>query len=839
MTLSTKILADEAPANAGHSAEPTGEVSAAQPIVIRGGAAYRSGPPHVTDAGQEIRHKEEHTTEFRTLIYREDDGAVDPGLASRYMLRASADLSLSIAKTPAVPVTQIHPDGEARTREANVELVIFHASEVNVTWPAGVIWGRVGYELAGDPAVLGEIQGPPENPRPAGTADRFTLRYNERTGEWWAVVTHAAVAAADPIAKDPDATDPEPDPNDPDEPGPGEDDTQPPENDYTDPETGEPLLPETPVIGTGYLVALHDGAISLSRNGGHTWKLYSAPGNAVAISPLVGEGVIVRTSIGQAYLSYDYDSWREMRFGRVDRTALPIVNGDFETGDLTGWSLMSGTSPLVLDTVQPPQQGGQFYLTSDLAAVDFEVVQSLDLPVMNSGTISLSARVYTELASTAEVEVRSGWDGQSYSLPDVQVPATVVNYNISSDSLALLRISGAGTDLIDRVEYAEGKIDLIAGYERFNFRFRDSEGVGHWQGGVSRTFPGSKTAQTELLGYTSLRFLQDTEIEITNAARGLSFTLYVPHGWRGPISYINDSYSYKIVESQSGSVSLSPDDFTPTGYTEVVTIPGTDRWRTVSLDIPASVGSPLEIILRGKDGPVYFDDVKAELARDVPGNVRAICRNFGSRRHIVATDTKIWAVYGGAESYLGEAPLLADLLAAEGDMIVAAAGASVAFSDDGGETFAIEQLESPVVQLFPLKPLPGSGIPVAAAVLEDGRMMRLAKGTGSNVEMLPLPEPGQVTPDPRRLRWLHTTPGGAVSLSDPTSLRDPATSWLDKKDMPTASTSLSRRIFATDSGRVFGYVDGSGDLFHSDDLEAAWKLGMALTAPVVTMVEIK
>ena len=78
---------------------------------------------------------------------------------------------------------------------------------------------------------------------------------------------------------------------------PGEDDTTDPDNDYTDPDTGEPVAP-TP--GAGNLLALHDGGLSYSENGGHTWHAAAnTPALPLDISALT-DGVLIRATDGRA-----------------------------------------------------------------------------------------------------------------------------------------------------------------------------------------------------------------------------------------------------------------------------------------------------------------------------------------------------------------------------------------------------------------------------------------------------------------------------------------------------------------------------------------------------------
>lgn len=873
MTLEAKILADQARANAGHSSSPTGDVKPSGSLSIAGGSAYRARPSHVVNAGQGMLHRQEHTTELHSLIYKDDNGEIDPGMYARYMIRASADLSISLAKTPAVPAEQVHPDGVARIREADVEVVIFSAAAVNISWPSNVVWGRLGYELSGEPAALSELQGPPANPRSAGTADRFVLKYNERTGEWWASATHLGVVSADPSGQLPDTTVPE-EPEEPeqDDLEPGEDATEDtPENEYTDPETGEVLAPEPPPSGLGNLVALHDGAVSFTRNGGYTWHLAQpAPYAADDISCVAGEGTIIKTSDMAAYFSTDLSDFRRLKFERTLKTKLLVENGGFETGDLTGWSLLSGTAPLVLDTVQPPQQSGQFYASSDFGGMNFEISQSIDLPQTDNGEVQISARVFTEIAATAELEVRAGSSGgallgfeEKYLRPAQSESFGNIKERRSSD-ISTWRISGANAG-ITHIEYFNGSVyagdDLSNITEKLELKLKDVNGL-VWSKTMAASQPKpssvSSTAQIksllQLYVFSDKSLKNDLTIDLATPSKpGEMISVTIPAGFQVPLNYVRDihgsSSSWELLFDGEHFRGTST-NYYPTAvatvdpvYSQKITIPGTGNWHTVTLTVPSFAGTPLEIILRGIDQPVYFDDVTAELTRQISGKVRAIARDLDQRRHVIATETKIWAITGGQQQYLGETPFLADFVVAEGDMVAIASGQNVALSSDSGQTFESRTVSANVLELYSVRNVAfasGSRSDVAVGLLADGSIVQI--GYDSNVGLTTIPAAGAIAKDTRRLNWLTTTPAGEVKTTEQSRLAGygaESFSWADRKDMPASQIELERRIFGTDSGRTFGFSAGSKDLFWNDDLTASWKLGRSLTFPVIDIQEIK
>ncbi len=303
---------------------------------------------------------------------------------------------------------------------------------------------------------------------------------------------------------------------------PGEDDTTDPDNDYTDPDTGEPVAP-TP--GAGNLLALHDGGLSYSENGGHTWHAAAnTPALPLDISALT-DGVLIRATDGRAYhapysLAYSNvpGAYVALDLDRTEESDLVLINGDFEEGDLTEWTPSAGTKPpVVLDTVQPAQQGGTWNLTND--GEEFEISQLVPIPTSDSGEVTLTAAVYTNDGSRAQIEVRSGWNGTTYSFPDVRIPpGDYVNADIDSSSMSLLSLSGDGAERISDLDYMEAQQEDGKFIE---WSFHDALGNGRWYG--KREHDG--------LWNDDLRFAQDRPVELTNPnLPGQSALLHIPGG---------------------------------------------------------------------------------------------------------------------------------------------------------------------------------------------------------------------------------------------------------------------------------------------------------------------
>ena len=838
MSFERKITAQGLQPIKGHKPGATGEQA---PGIVQ----VLGGKPQTADRGHEHHGQTIHSLfELRnkpqTCIYA-TDGAVSPGEFGAYVFRFDGAGSVTLNKSPSVPTDQHTPTGKFRTRDWEVSVMIFHATETTVSWPADVKWGRLGYKLSdldpenpGAPRYMEELQGPPENPRAAGTADVFVLRYVERTGEWWATITHAGVAASDPMTPPGDATDPPApeEPTDPDELNPGEDDTDEPENVYTDPETGEPLVPEAPDFAPGNLIALHDAAVSYSNNCGRTWLISDeqVPIGSTDISAMAGEGVMILAN-DTAFFSQGVSGFRSVTVERPRETVLPIENGGFETGDFSGWTLKSGLVPLVLDTVQPPQRGGMHYLASNPSGPQFELSQFVDFVSWSEATITLTADVYTSLTGAGEVEVRADWDGQTYDFPDVRIPpGSTFNANRYSDSLAQIVISGPDSTRLGDLVWLDATLDNTSYFE---WRFADSEMSGTWRARIQRN--------GELSIFTSgFRMKEDTVFVLTNSSvPDGEIRLTVPAGWAPPMGYSN--YPYGCESYQTGGKSLVIEK---AGYVQTLSIPSTGQWQSVSMDIPASVGSPIEVILRGTQERVIFDNVRLSLADMETVGVTAIGQDLERRQHLLTTEKRFFRFTGGQAVPIGEAPFAPSIVAAAGDLVAVASGKKIAFSSTGGATF-IERAElaSEVSQIIPLASIWQSASSTyfrrLVIVLGDGSMFSaVSYDDAGDVSLTALPAPGGVEKAGAWKRWVHYTSAGAVNVSPSGSYTDGGP-WEARKYMPASQATVDRALAMTDIGRAIGYGKGGKDLFWSDDLEQSWELGRALTQPILKLVEIR
>lgn len=827
-----RLLKPETPP-AGHRVQEPRPINST-PRTIAGGKPLKKDLGH-RNWNQTIHHLFERRNDIRSSVYREiaAGGSVelDPARLGSYTLRLESNASIALKKPPRVPPEQ----GSERTRWWSIRVRAYYASEATITWPSNVFGAR---DIALTPGAEGEysleeISSLPGQPGAAGTSDVFDLMYDERTGEWFVAWHVRGAVTSDPSAKEPDAVDPDPAPGEPTPPGtdPGEptDPDGPTDGDYTDPDTGEPVVPEQPTGKSGNLVALHDGAVSFSADCGQWWRLIGgAPDGSAEIASLANVGTVIRTAAGDAFFSRNLQNWGEIDLRFSQSVDLPLVNGGFETGDLTGWTHVSGTVPLVLDTAQPPQQQGQYYLAGNPEDFTFEVSQEIELPAGQFDEVVVRAKVYTEMLAAAEIEVRSGWDGESYTLPDVRLrPEAPFNKNILSDSLALLTVAGSGVQYLADLMAIDGFTSARDDREHLFFRFSDRTGTGAWYGGVSNSYTVDNTP--ELIAFPSGAAINDLEITLTNSARpGLEVVMSVPRGWKVPIGYLNSANSFRELSTKHKEsithLTIPPENYTPAGNVESVSIPGTDQWHEVELRAQAGDPSSIaSVVLRGTDSDVVFDDVRVSVESSGATAATALCRDLATRRHLVATETAILTVGGTSSEKIADAPIPAEHIAAHGDKIVIAAPAGqIAISTDGGVSWATHATSKPFRQVF--------AHPMTCGMLDDGTVVSILS-SGVH-EYSSHPAGSWMTWSARAQKWLLTYPYGSVFSSD-----DLAT-WTNLPDMPANAEAGFRRLIAADIGRRIGWADGGRDMF-IQDAGQGWVLAPSLAAPILDMEEIK
>lgn len=593
-------------------------------------------------------------------------------------------------------------------------------------------------------------------------------------------------------------------------------DINPPESDYTDPETGEPVDPVRPDGVLADVVALHDGAVSRSSDGGAHWLRKPATfGIADQISALDGQGFLVRTAGSQIVYSAALQRWSTLTLTGFNTQVLPLVNPEFEFGDLSGWSVDAG-APIVLDTPQPPQQGGAYYLTGD----DFRISQSLSIPA-GGDTITISADTYSGGSTgtlTAYVSEtlpqltgNQTWNGLTIENYATAPGGAQLDMVIVSGTGAGIKTSGNGTNVIE-LQYTNG-----TAYE------------GPW-----------------IYAFYKMNTYGDIYVKIADY-----ITLLKPPGSSVNMSTFSPSGTYDVSagtyasSGDNGAIVLRPGSATlkfetlgstigagPNGdaafyntYTMARVELGTASndagyWNTISISGTFAANDKLEIELHGAGSNVYFDNVRAEIISQGDLTVRCIARDLFTRRHLAATDTGIHAVIDGAATQLCETPFSADFMAAHGDVLVIASGNDIALSEDNGLTWT-QHAATGIVAGLMAKPQP-------VAVTSSGKVLSvLAAGLS---EMSDLGSAHEVVWEARRQRWLAVSGDGVVQSSLD------LINWTQQPDMPVSITAGDRRILPLDIGRILGRAENSKDMFWSD---GTWSVAPSLTSRIRDLQEVK
>ncbi|RKT35283.1 hypothetical protein BXY70_1316 [Roseovarius halotolerans] len=774
---------------------------------------------------QAMHHLLELRTRSETARYS-DAGTIQTGEYSVYTLRADGTLDIVLEKPPAPPEIQRLSDGTYRHRAWRVTALVFSASDSTVTWPSNVKWGRVGYELSGDPATLSEMPGPPENPRPAGTADLFELVYFERTGEWWANVVAAGVESSDPLNPDEDPNAPDQTPEDPGDEG--TDPSETPDHSYTDPVTGDPLTPVQPPATDGEILALHSGAISRTNDGGHTWRRLSSPDSPYNFSTLKGQGTLVSTVSGKALFSSNLINFTELAFPTEYFSEITLENGDFESGDLTGWNVTEGSDPLVLDTVSPAQRGGTYYLASDQESADsaFSVEQSVSVP-SESNTIQVSADVLAE-SGLARIEFlrasvlpslnsEADWSGSIISGYATAQDGSSLDLEVESGGMDGIGQNGNGGQKTVALKYQNGDLydrpwilvlrDIDA-HETVTFDAEDFVELRKMDG--SDAFANVGTFA--IVGANSEN--NDCGVVLKNGRVTLELDLL--------LSAVDFSSSPVLAEffNESG----------PSRETITSTTWGTNDWarRSVSANLE---GNFEDLVVRlsgdGSESVVYFDNVSAGVYSSRDETVSVVARDLINRQHFVATASSIHVVKNGVSDYIAPIPFKPLFMAVHAGNVVIADTQKIGISANAGLSFSV--VEKPGVAQVLANPSP-------IAVLQNGEIYNVE--TDATLSLLREAAPDtSLSWGAKRQVWYSLADGpGLVKAREWDS---PESHSQMPRSATAGDTAGDRRVLALDSGDLMGWVPISRDLFHFDASSDSWKISIPLKEAIHDIQEVK
>lgn len=794
-------------------------------------------------------------------IYPADTGAVTVRLAG-------GTVNMNLRKPPRPAQA-----GSTRVRHWEVRVRIFYAAETTLTWsktPIGPT--RQDLDTTGPAPVLLEEEVLPGAPGLAGTSDVFDLIYDEQSGEWFCDWYVRGRVTADPeVPPEEPTTDPNPPPGQTDPtspPGDGVDPDDPanaPEDTYTDPETGEPMEPEQPAATEGDLVAIHDGSLSYSVDGGATWRqIQGSPANPVSASVLRGEGAVVVDSDGRVWFSPDLQNWRQIPIEALQQQDALIENGDFETGDLTGWEDVGENTPRVLDTSRPAQRpGSQYYLTRDWRvafAQPFKLRQTVAFPPGSiGGTMRLTADAWAASGSDAILRVLTE--------PYIAGPRSGAYSNISSsgfvltgwgedqngDPLDLRLVGGDANGLRPPVSLANSG---PAGVRSFEVR----SGTAIYQGPVffpiaaNASIPGARVriAEEDVLALYAFPvsgfggeswvppapvggFYDIDPTDIFGASIGGSILIGVV--------FKTGAFSVDFVSPCSASFGRQREEWMaiPAQSVEAETT-RVGTWEEIHVDVFAS-GSNFTVELEGTGFPVdvYFDNIGGRATASSADRAYATTADYGSRRHVVATASRVYEIRGGAATLIAATPApgvaVSDLpiVAAHGPRIAVARGSNVSVSLDNGETWAQHSLSSGIaVQVFVAETYQGPG----GSDRSGDVLVMLGSGTvvvirddGTTENITGAGTGARLSYDRRRARFVFTSTNGQVRVF--------TGSLVGSTAQPAASAARTRYTVPTDIGRWFGYAQSGRDVFYTDQPTNEWSLAPSLPAGILHFLEVR
>lgn len=852
MTISSKILSDQYKQSGGFSPAPTDIKDDNTKVVSGAGSDTKSVRDH-RDLGQLIRKGVELITRSTTSVYQ-TVGDIDPGRTSSYVIRAlGPELSISLANSPSVPESQRTLLGAKRERFWEVEVMIYYAVECTVTWPQNIISGRAGYRLIDEiesstgVSSLEELPGPAVNERRAGTADFYRLTYIERTGQWVVDPVALGIASADPETPADDATDDVEEGDNEDE---GEDATLPPEDDYVD-EDGNTLTPQLPPSSSSNLITFHESVVSISANGGSNWSLHGSPIQnplSVAYNPTAGIAV---ASGDNFYASKNAKSWNNLAVS-IESSELEdlieIPNGNFETGKLAPWQLVSGDEPRVLNSKSnPPQKpGSTHYLARDWRIInnqDFEVQQTVSIPNdIQIEDILVSADVYVEDHATAtlrvskghlsgspealQFQIAEGGVGTSSTAPfshDYSIRFTCVDLNAQSVEFTngLNTQAGDHPILVDFVSsgFAEFQVDLI-----------DSIGVVSSKPFSIVINDIDKQEKIKIYdGYTSVRVPQASAVDIS--AQGDDIIVSRSGDQEHP-----SLLGSVIIDAKGGfrfrySSSSTAKAFNVRGVEEVdvitdeVSVSNSKKgeWHTISAELTGYLSHPVDIILKGEGDPadVVFDNVR--ITAPAYQEDIALSVTSGVRDNLIGGLFAFYKFRKGEPEFVSRIELPASSIGAVTSLIATHDIATGGFltSSDYGQTW--KKLD--VTKLLRGNIVSGDRL---VCITADGLYQIthndvILKKSGSTFH--------DVTWDPKRQQWYAVFSDGSVRASQDLEV------WEYIGSQPIHPDIVNRRIYATESGRMFGWSKEKNVLFWSDDAKN-WRVGPNLQSEIRHLREL-
>lgn len=859
-----------------HSVQEPRVRSVGQRVVQGGG--WNGGDAGHKNHGQTIAHLFERRQEIRTSRYKDvpaggtvllkpDDTG---GLTLRF---AGGVCPVTFALPPAVPEGQ----GSTRHRQWSVRVRTFYAAETQLNWPANVV-PAVGYDLLapeteGGLQTLEEIGVLPAQPGMPGTSDTFELTYDERTGEWIVDWFSRNRVTLDPATPAPGTTDPTApgatDGTTPTPPGEPSNPAGPTEQDYTDPVTGDLLVPVVMPAAAGNVIALHNGAVSYSTDGGSVWrKLNGSAAAPVAISAVLSQGVVIVGSDGVAGFSQNLQGWTPIKLATIGGIEVPLVNADFETGDLTGWTISSGTEPRALDTAQPPQRpGSKHYLSRNWTIVSsgaFALDQAVELDantwaaLQDGGTLRLSADAYADSPGTAKIQIIDGTE-RVYANSTFSIARTGSNFRANgfavSPTAGPLNLVGTGTPVVGSFINESLPIWLRGNSGqavscRIDWRIEKDDGSLFDGLVVIRVFdvdsPETLTVEGiegyDLLTSSVTATSLDTKTVRFIGGDGAGTTADVP-AVRVHVT-VGAEFSFLMTGVTQSAVGLAGPGGTSTEVVLAEAEWADSTWKRISAAVPgADMLSPnvrVRLIGAGNisagSANAYLDNVKLEVSLDRQEEARTVAPDYSFSRHVVASERGLYAVRAGVAAMLSACPIAPEHIAVEGPQIIVASGSDVRVSWNDGQSWTAYTAPGLVRQLFAgtSASLISGGAPTGTviAVTADGDAIVIGKGEeGFSILHNGPPGAAHVSIDRRRRASVWTAASGSITWVGETGAVD--------SNQPVSDGSETRRTLPCDSGRLIGYQFAVKDLFYTAEPAGPWALAPSLDAAILDLVEVR
>lgn len=875
----------------GSTSSPTSE--------DRGGVHVATGStPAAADPRGHINHEQviHHLLEMRanarTTRYINvpagETVEINPGEYGYYILRLNGNASINLGKSPEVPDKQKTPNGKARHRSWPVMVQLYQAGTGYVSWSPEPVVGATAYRLIEEPdgngGTLQELEryvdfpGVGDGEALPGRTDLLVLMYDERIGRWFGSAIVRNAIAGDPENPAEGGTEP-PGGDDGDgwEPWLPPEEDNPTDGEYTD-QYGNPFPVVDLAPGQGTLLVLGDGRLGRSTDCGATWSYTDkSPHGPAAFSALENGGCVVVANDGTVWWSDDLLAWKTVELPESD-TPLGPSNGDFETGDLSGWTLMSGEVPTVLATIHPPQRpDSRFYLTRNQAGGDFTLEQDVELTdalvsqLTAGASLVLSADLYAASSATARVEVRVPFEGTTIYRPaGGQIsPTATSNRDVKSSSIAAWTVTLHNVDpgQIGALTSARLVVSSGGGSDghgtSFPVRLRESYSLGvgvggvEYKGGFSNNHDNVPTeAERKQKRYFSE--FGKTEKAITFKLTAVSvpdswIEITVPVGWQaqvgrafGKLQGTSSAGVWYFVNDTEGtaknpaypSLSLTADEADPIARLESLSEGG---WVSKSIEFLASAPK-LTIRVSGSGSPAdaYFDNVDLKIRRKLTGKV-LVARDLGNRRHVVAAGASVFTVASGSASPLQDAPIPAEMLVAHGDILAVASGQTIAWTRDDGQTWRTTECGKAVVQLGVSAETPPTKNPVTGAPSSSGLVLfaLLDDGSFSRPDALPaatLSEDATFSCDSRRRVLIATSSTGYLSTAP-----EDMSAWTFVGTQPLKDAGPEaehRETVPTDSGRWIGHGHGQ-HMFACEDGGATWVVTKAMPTAAVQILELK